>query len=85
MTNKYIRAKRISVMLIEGETLHIVAHVGFNLDRSKVKVKLGESTSGKVAQTGKIIVVNNAEMINQEFGYKARSYISVPIRTKKEY
>lgn len=83
MTNKYIRAKRISVMLIEGETLHIVAHVGFNLDRSKVKVKLGESTSGKVAQTGKIIVVNNAEMINQEFGYKARSYISVPIRTKK--
>ena len=83
MTNKYIKAKRISVMLIEGEALHIVAHVGFNLDRSDIKVKLGESVSGKVAQTGKIVVVNNSELINQEFGYKTRSYVSVPIRTKK--
>lgn len=83
MTNKYIKAKRISVMLIEGGYLHIVAHVGFNIDKDKIKVKLGEYVSGKVAKTGKLIVVNDAKVLNEEFGYKARSYISVPIKTKK--
>jgi signal transduction histidine kinase len=84
MTNKYIKAKRISVMLIEGEYLHIVAHTGFMVNKEEVKVKIGEYTSGKVAKTGKLIVVNNADRINEEFGYKARSYLSVPIKTKNK-
>lgn len=83
MTNKYIKAKRVSVMLIEGDHLHIVAHVGFNIDCNRVKVKLGEYISGKVAKTGKLIVVNNAEKVKKEFGYKTKSYISVPIKTRK--
>jgi K+-sensing histidine kinase KdpD len=83
MTNRYIKAKRISIMLVEGDCLHLVAHVGFNIKHNDVKVKLGEYISGKVAQTGKIIVVNNAKSIREEFGYKAKSYMSIPIRTEE--
>jgi signal transduction histidine kinase len=54
------------------------------VNKEEVKVKIGEYTSGKVAKTGKLIVVNNADRINEEFGYKARSYLSVPIKTKNK-
>ena len=83
MTNKYIKAKRISVMLREGDYLCLVAHVGFNIKHNNIKVKLGEYISGKVAKTGKMVVVNNAEFVREEFGYKTRSYMSIPIRTEE--
>ncbi|MDY6820456.1 MAG: GAF domain-containing sensor histidine kinase [Deferribacterota bacterium] len=84
ITKSYIKAKRISIMKVEGDYLELIANVGFSIDKENAKVKIGESISGKVAEKGEPIVVNNAKEVRYDLGYTTRSYMSIPVKTKEK-
>jgi signal transduction histidine kinase len=77
----YLGVKRISLMLIHGDTMSISAHAGFEIDPKNVEIKLGEGIAGKVAMTGIENVVNLTGDSREEMGYKASSFMSVPVKT----
>ncbi|MGA1845488.1 GAF domain-containing sensor histidine kinase [Deferribacter abyssi] len=84
LAKTYLKAKRVSVMLIEKDKLKIVAAVGLNFDFSNIYIKIGEGLSGKVVATGKEIVVNFAKDIKKELGYSAKSYMCIPLKTSEK-
>lgn len=76
-----------TIELVEGDVLRIVASHGMSLDlaRSFGALKLGESLSGKVAVTGKPLLVENV-LEHPDFKFKTQgqeagmvSYLGVPI------
>ena len=75
ITEKFLNVKRVSLMLLEGDYLKLVAATNFPGDYSKIKILVGEGISGEVAQTGKPVVVNNDENYRDELGYKTKSYL----------
>lgn len=82
ITEKFLNVKRVSLMLLEGDYLKLVAATNFPGDYSKIKILVGEGISGEVAQTGKPVVVNNDENYRDELGYKTKSYLCFPLRVK---
>lgn len=79
-----------SLMLLndEGDTLEVVAAKGQRDDTiGKVTVPIGEEISGRVAQTGKPILIEDLQK-HPEFGRQARadeewtSLISVPLKVR---
>lgn len=82
IVSEFIDAKRLSIMLINNDFLELTTHEGFNVDKKKIKIPVGENICGTVAKTGHPLLVNNSPFIKEEFGYKTHSYLSVPIMTK---
>ncbi|WP_022851722.1 sensor histidine kinase [Limisalsivibrio acetivorans] len=79
IAKEYLGVKRVSLMLKEEETLKICAHTGFDIDPDNTTVKLGQGIAGKVAESGEETVVNLAEDTREEMGYRASSFMSVPL------
>jgi signal transduction histidine kinase len=82
ITEKFLNVKKVSLMLIEGNYLKIVAATNFPGDYKKIKILIGDGISGEVAQTGKPVVVNNDENYRDELGYKTKSYLCFPLKVK---
>jgi len=80
IAKEYLEVKRISLMLIEDESLKMYAHAGFDVDYSTVHIKLGEGIAGKVAKTGIEVMVNHNDETREELGYEASSFMSVPLK-----
>jgi len=80
IAKEYLDVKRISLMLIEDEALRIYAHAGFDIDPENVDIPMGEGISGKVAETGVEVIVNNLDDTREEMGYQAKSFASVPLK-----
>ncbi|MBN1621907.1 MAG: GAF domain-containing protein [Endomicrobiales bacterium] len=87
---KLMRTDKGSLMLLSHETneLTIAASQGLSPEVvSTTRIKLGESISGKVAQTGRAIFVEDIEtdmrfMRANNVHYPSKSFISVPLRVK---
>jgi HD-GYP domain-containing protein (c-di-GMP phosphodiesterase class II) len=87
---KLMRSDKGSLMLLNHDTneLSIVASRGISPEVvSTTRVRLGEGVSGRVAQTGKTIHVENIEtdvrfMRSNNMRYSSNSFISVPLRVK---
>lgn len=80
IAREYLGVKRSSLMLVNDSKLKIYAHSGFEIEPQNIEIKIGEGVAGKVAETGKEIIVNNAEEQKEELGYKAASFMSVPVK-----
>jgi signal transduction histidine kinase len=78
----HLEVQRVSVMLIENNHLKIVAAEGLSLNYEDIVIPLGKGISGKVAQTGEEIVINNAGDSKEDVGYQAKSYMCVPLKVK---
>lgn len=79
----HLNVARISVMLISENSLKIVASEGLNVDTGDLCIPLGKGISGKVAQTGVEEIINQASNPKEDLGYDAKSYMSVPLKTKE--
>lgn len=88
---RLLRSDAGSVMLIDqnDNELYIAASKGLPAHvASSVKIKIGESVAGRVAQTCKPVFVENIETDirfarpNSADRYKSKSFISVPLRVK---
>jgi len=81
---RVIEARKASVMLLDEEgVLRIAAGVGIPQEAS-VTVRLGEGISGRVAQTGKPLLLDNVEDLPPDWrgegrGYQAKAFVSVPL------
>lgn len=84
IAKEYLGVKRISLMLIEDEHLKIYAHAGFDIDPDYVDIKIGEGISGRVAKTGVEVVVNHSDDIREDMGYRAKSFMSVPLKKNEK-
>ncbi|MCD8568221.1 MAG: GAF domain-containing sensor histidine kinase, partial [Geovibrio sp.] len=84
IAREYLGVKRSSLMLINGHRLSISAHSGFEIDPGNIEIALGEGIAGKVAETGVETVVNLSEESREEMGYRASSFMSVPVRTNNK-
>jgi len=80
IAKEYLDVQRISLMLIEEDSLKMYAHAGFDVDYSTVNIKLGEGIAGKVAKTGVEVMVNHTDESREELGYNASSFMSVPLK-----
>lgn len=84
ITEKFLRVKRVSLMLAEGDYLKIIAATNLPVNYDDIKVPLGEGISGQVAKTGKPVIVNNENVCEDELGYKAKSYLSFPLKVREK-
>ncbi|WP_265820615.1 GAF domain-containing sensor histidine kinase [Geovibrio ferrireducens] len=84
IAREYLGVKRSSLMLINGHRLSISAHSGFEIDPGNIEIALGEGIAGRVAETGVETVVNLSEESREEMGYRASSFMSVPVRTNNK-
>ncbi len=82
---RVIEVRKASVMLLDEEegVLRIAAGVGIPQGAS-VTVRLGEGISGRVAQTGKPLLLDDVEDLPPDWrgegrGYRARAFVSVPL------
>ncbi|MGE4497404.1 MAG: GAF domain-containing protein, partial [Deferribacterales bacterium] len=84
IAREYLGVKRSSLMLINGKRLSISAHSGFEIDPDNIEIALGEGIAGRVAETGMETVVNLSEESREEMGYRASSFMSVPVKTNNK-
>ncbi|HIE08643.1 MAG TPA: GAF domain-containing protein, partial [Armatimonadetes bacterium] len=77
-----LKAKRASVMLLEGETLRVVASKGLPRGASRAVVRIGEGIAGTVAKTGKPMVLKRGERHPLSRSRSAPAAISVPLEAK---
>ena len=84
IAREYLGVKRSSLMLINGSRLSISAHSGFEIDPGNIEIALGEGIAGKVAETGVETIVNLSEESREEMGYRASSFMSVPVKTNNK-
>jgi signal transduction histidine kinase len=82
ITREYLGVKRSSFMLLDGERLVMAARSGFEANNQNIEIPIGEGIAGKVAQTGVEKVVNLTEEPREEMGYRASSFVSVPVKTQ---
>lgn len=82
VTEKFLKVKRVSLMLIEGEFLKIKASTNLGVNYRDKNIPIGSGISGKVAETGKPEIVNNAPASADDLGYETQSYLSIPIKIK---
>jgi len=81
---RVIEVRKASVMLLDEEgVLRIAAGVGIPQGAS-VTVRLGEGISGRVAQTGKPLLLDDVEDLPPDWrgegrGYRAKAFVSVPL------
>jgi len=80
IAKEYLDVKRISLMLIEDDVLKMYAHAGFDVDYDSVQIQMGEGIAGKVAKTGVEVMVNHTDDSREELGYRASSFMSVPLK-----
>lgn len=84
ITEKFLRVKRVSLMLTEGDYLKIISATNLPVNYNDIKVPLGEGISGQVAKTGKPVIVNNENVCEDELGYQAKSYLSFPLKVREK-
>lgn len=82
VAERFIKVKRISLMLIEDGSLKIKASTNLDIQYRDVAIPLGSGISGKVAQTGEPEFVNNSPSSADELGYETQSYLSIPMKIK---
>lgn len=81
ITREYLGVKRSSLMLINEDRLVMSARSGFEIGDTNIEIRIGEGIAGKVAQTGEETVVNLSEDSREEMGYRASSFMSVPVKS----
>lgn len=87
---KLVRSGSGSLMLLNHETneLIIAAYKGLSPEvAATTRLKFGEGVAGRVAQSGKAILVENIEtdirfLRTNNANYNSKSFISVPLRVK---
>lgn len=87
---KLVRSGSGSLMLLNHETneLTVAAYKGLSPEvAATTRLKLGEGVAGKVAQSGKAILVENIEtdirfLRTNNANYNSKSFVSVPLRVK---
>jgi signal transduction histidine kinase len=84
ITEKFLKVKRVSLMLTEGDYLKIISATNLPVNYNDIKVPLGEGISGQVAKTGKPVIVNNENVCEDELGYQAKSYLSFPLKVREK-
>lgn len=82
ITEKFLYVKRVSLMLIEGDKLKIIAATNLPVNFRDIEIPLGEGISGRVAMTGEPAIVNNQLTCRDELGYSANSYLSFPLKVR---
>lgn len=82
ITEKFLYVKRVSLMLIEGDKLKIIAATNLPVNFRDIEIPLGEGISGRVAMTGEAAIVNNQLTCRDELGYSANSYLSFPLKVR---
>lgn len=80
IAKEYLGVKRISLMLIEDDALKMYAHAGFEVDYTKVRIRLGDGIAGRVAKTGIEVTMNNTDISKDALGYQTSSFMSVPLK-----
>ena len=76
MSNEYIKARRISVMLEDKGELVIRACLGFT--PTSVRVPLNEGIAGEVFKSGKEFLVNSGE-VSAKNEYESSSFLCAPM------
>ncbi|MCD6380569.1 GAF domain-containing protein, partial [bacterium] len=84
---KVLSAKIVSIMILDQERKELFIKDAYGLDGKivrDVRVKMGSSIAGKVAETGKPLLIDNVEEVGITNGknnpqYETKSLISVPI------
>lgn len=89
IAEKFIKVKRVSLMLIEGGFLKVKASTNLDIHYRDISIPLGSGISGKVAKTGEPQIVNNTSATGDEsgadeLGYETQSYLSIPIKIKNK-
>ncbi|UOD35738.1 GAF domain-containing sensor histidine kinase [Deferribacteraceae bacterium V6Fe1] len=82
ITEKFLNVKRVSLMLIEDNKLKIIAATNLPVNFKEIEIPVGEGISGRVAMTGEPVIVNNESSCEDELGYKAKSYLSFPLKVR---
>lgn len=80
ISNEYVKARRISVMLKDGGELVMRAYTGFapTLER----IPLGEGIAGRVAETGEEILVNGGSVSDGDEYGGASAFMCVPMKIR---
>ncbi len=80
-------ADRGSVFLVDAQKKELWSIVASGLEHQEIRVPFGRGVSGRVAQTGETINVEDAYQLeyydrgyDQKFGYRTRSLLCLPIR-----
>ncbi|MDZ7346208.1 MAG: sigma 54-interacting transcriptional regulator [candidate division KSB1 bacterium] len=89
LKNSYhIRSGAVFLAEEDGETLSMAASIGYQLEAAKTKYRLGEGLTGRIAETGKAIVVPQVSkeplFLNRMASWdpqkdREQSFIGVPI------
>ncbi|MCB4203902.1 GAF domain-containing sensor histidine kinase [Deferribacterales bacterium Es71-Z0220] len=82
ITEKFLNVKRVSLMLIDDNKLKIIAATNLPVNFKEIEIPIGEGISGRVAMSGKPVIVNNESSCEDELGYKAKSYLSFPLKVR---
>ena len=82
-------ADRGSVFLVDAQKKELWSIVASGLEHQEIRVPFGRGVSGRVAQTGETINLEDAYQLeyydrgyDQKFGYRTRSLLCLPIRHK---
>jgi len=84
ITEKFLNVKRVSLMLIDDNKLKVIAATNLPINFKEIEIPIGEGISGRVALTGEPVIVNNESSCEDELGYKAKSYLSFPLKVKEK-
>lgn len=90
LVSSRLDVERCSVMLLDEDGKHLHVEIGLGFDRPVEEIppmKVGEGISGKVAATGKPLLIKNIEKSKSfkkksDSRYKNSSLLSVPLKVK---
>ncbi|MDR2105318.1 MAG: GAF domain-containing sensor histidine kinase [Deferribacteraceae bacterium] len=83
---EYLKVKRVSVFLLEGDLLKMSAFVGFTPEKEVIH-RLGEGITGRAAKTGKPFIMNSKTATAAQISpneYSASSFMSLPLFSGKQ-
>jgi len=93
MVAELLMVKRASLMLFDLSRTELKIESAIGIDEDiveNVRVKIGDSISGKVVEEGETYLVEDIEndprtgRVNNEFVYESKSFLSVPIKINGE-
>lgn len=92
-TATFAKARRASIMLLDRKNNELCIECAIGLDEeivAKARVKVGEGIAGRVAESGRTLLVTDierdsrTERSNNELIYGSKAFLSVPIKAGEE-